>query len=42
MVDIDNLYRIKLLDNYVSNVDKILEEVYLHPPSAFKTRSEES
>lgn len=42
MVDIDSLYKIQLLDNYVTNVDDILEEVGRHPPSAFKIRSEES
>lgn len=41
-MDVSSLYRIDILDNYVSNVDQILEEVYNHPPQAFKSRSKES
>lgn len=38
-MDLYNLHRIELIDNYVTNVDEILEEVYKHPPEAFKSRS---
>ncbi len=40
--DINSLYKIELIDNYVTNVDEILEEVYKHPASAFKDRADES
>lgn len=37
-MDLYNLHRIELTDNYVTNVDKILDEVYNHPLEAFKSR----
>lgn len=33
---------IKIIDNYITNVDEILEEVYKHPDSAFKNRADKS
>lgn len=41
-MDVNSLYRVNLIDNYVTNVDEILEEVYKHPARAFKSRSSES
>jgi len=41
-MNVDSLYRVNLIDNYVTNVDEILEEVYIHPSSAFKDRSGKS
>ena len=41
-MDHQSLYRVDLIDNYVTNVDEILEEVRKHPSTAFKSRSEES
>lgn len=35
----DPLYNVNITDDYVTNVDDILEEVYKHPLSAFKDRS---
>jgi hypothetical protein len=41
-MDLYNLHGIELIDNYVTNVDEILNEVYKHPPEAFKSRGEGS
>ena len=38
----DPLYNVEIFDNYVTNVDAILGEVYKHPASAFKDRSQQS
>jgi hypothetical protein len=39
-MDLLQLYKVELMDNYVTNVEAILEEVYQHPSSAFKDRSD--
>jgi len=31
-------YRVKIIDNYVTNVKEILNEIFNHPPEAFKHR----
>lgn len=38
--ELTNFYNIKILENYVTNVTEILEEVYKHPKDLFKSRSE--
>jgi len=40
--DLEKQYNIEIIDNYVSNVDDILEEVYASPEYIFKDRGDQN